>query len=261
MDPRAHARHAPDRTVLGDDAQRDPRRGPPPPARAQGSEDPRRHCHGGQDQPALLAGARRRQARRADTHPRRGRKLRRRPRLRAHQDRHRGARRQARRARLRGGSAERRHDPGHARARDRAAQVRRARHRHRHRRGCARHRRAAHLARHQLRHPVRHRSVRASHRPHRPRRARGGGGAVRGAARDAHAEDDRARDAPADHADRTAQQRGSLQPARGAVQAPGGRHAGQRGSGLLHGRGQRPRRGERDRCPRSRRGARLSRPT
>ncbi len=260
VDPRAHPGRAPDRAVLGHHAERDPRRRPPPPAQPAGNQDPRRHLDRGQDQPALLAGARGGQARRAHPHPRRRGELRRRDRVRAHQDRHRGTRRQARRARLRRRRAQRRHEPGPARARDRAAQERRARHRDRHRRGRARHRRAARLARDQLRHPLRHRGLCAPHRPHRPRRARGGGDPVRGAARDAHAQDDRARHPPADHPDRAAEQRGGHQPARGPVQAPGRRdHRGRR-TRLLHGRGQRPDRGERARDPRSRRCAGAARP-
>ena len=107
--------------------------------------------------------------RRPHAHPR-GRELRGHDRLRPHEERHRGARREAPRARLLGRRDQRRHRPGAARAHGQPAEVGQARHPGGH--GCrgARPRRRAHQPRGELRHPHRHRVVRAPHRPHRPRR-------------------------------------------------------------------------------------------
>ena len=65
---------------------------------------------------------------------------------------------------------QRRHPAGAARAHHRPAEGRQARHPGRHRRRRARPRRRADQPRAQLRHPARHRVLRAPHRPHRPRR-------------------------------------------------------------------------------------------
>ena len=88
-----------------------------------------------------------------------------------HQERHRGGRREAPRPRLLGRRDQRRHRAGAARAHRQPAEVGQARHPGGD--GCRgpRPRRRAHLARRELRHPDRHRVVRAPHRPHRPRRA------------------------------------------------------------------------------------------
>ena len=72
---------------------------------------------------------------------------------------------------LRRGRDQRRHRPGPARAHHQAAARRQARHPGRDRRRGARPRRGAHQPRGQLRHPDRHRVLRAPGRPHRARRA------------------------------------------------------------------------------------------
>ena len=107
--------------------------------------------------------------RRAHAHPR-GRELRGDDRLRPHQERDRDARREAARPRLSPRGDQRRRRPGAARAHRQPAEVGQARHPGRDRCRRPRPRRRAHQPRRQLRHPDRHRVVRAPHRPHRPRR-------------------------------------------------------------------------------------------
>ncbi len=121
---------------------------------------------------------------------------------------------QAAGARLRRRRDQRRHAAGAAREHHPAAQGRQDRHPGRHRRGRARPRRGAHQPRAELRHPLRHRKLRAPHRPHRPRRPQRRGDPVRHPARARHAARDRARHAPADRADGAAERRDGQRPAR-----------------------------------------------
>ena len=176
-----------------------------PPHRADPSEDPREVVLTRQDRAPprissrLLDGQRAAQARRAHAH-RRSRGVRRHAGVRAHQAVDRRSRRTAAGARLRGRRAERRHPAVDARADRRSAEGRQDRHPRRDRRGRARTRRRAHHARRQLRHALRHRVVRASHRPHGPRRPQRRGDPVHRAARAQPAAPDRTRHAPDDRA-------------------------------------------------------------
>ncbi len=125
--------------------------------------------HVGQHDAALPDGVVPAEGRRPDPHPR-GRELRGHDRLRPHQERDRDPRREAARPRLLGRRHQRRRRAGAARAHGQPAEVGQARHPRRHRRRRPRPRRRAHQPRRQLRHPDRHRVLRAPHRPHRPRR-------------------------------------------------------------------------------------------
>nr|WP_278260020.1 DEAD/DEAH box helicase [Nocardioides convexus] len=110
------------------------------------------------------------EGRRADPDPR-GRELRGRDRLRAHQERDRDARREACAP---AATAPPRSTATSCRPSASAPSTRlkdgKARHPGGHRRRGPRHRRPPHQPRLQLRHPHRHRGLRAPHRPHRPRR-------------------------------------------------------------------------------------------
>ncbi len=143
---------------------------------------------------ALHPGGRPAQDGRADPGAR-GRAVRGDDRLRPHQAGHRGGRRKAAGPRVFRGRHQRRHPAGATRADHRGAQGRQHRHPGRHRRGRPRSRRRAHLARAQLRHPARHRVLRAPHRAHRPGRAQRHRAAVRLPAGAPSAQGDREGDA------------------------------------------------------------------
>ena len=157
----------------------------------------------GQHRPAGADGVLPAEDRRAHAHPR-GRELRGRDRLRAHQARDRDAGREAAGPRLQRRRDQRRHRPAAARAHGQPAQGRQARHPRRHRRRGPRPRRRADQPRRQLRHPDRPRVLRAPDRSHRPRRSQRRGDLVRHPARALPAQVDREDHAPAADADAAA---------------------------------------------------------
>ena len=91
----------------------------------------------------------------------------------------------------------------------------------RHRCGRARPRRRAHRPRRELRRAVRHRILRASHRPHRPGRTQGRGDPVHRSARAQHAARHRARHAAGHRADESADGRRGQRAANRQVQDSG----------------------------------------
>jgi ATP-dependent RNA helicase DeaD len=115
------------------------------------------------------------------------------------------------------------------------AEGRQAGHPGRHRRGRARPGRGTHQPRAELRHPVRHRKLRAPHRPYRPRRPQRRGDPVRHPAREGHAAPDRARHPPADRD--AAAERGSGQRHRISKFSSASANARRRRPGLLRAAG------------------------
>ena len=205
VDPRADSGHEAGRPVLGDAAGPDPAHRAEAPARTGRGHGRQQDQHRHQHPAALLDRERRAQARRADAHPR-GRSLRRHARVHAYQavDRRTGG--AARGARVRCRGAERRHAAEGPRAHGGAHQGRTARHPGRDGRRRARSRRRANQPRRQLRRALRHRIVRASHRPHRTGGTQWRGDTLHHAARAQHAALHRAcdplatpADGPADH--------------------------------------------------------------
>ena len=239
-DARAEAGGALLRDVAGSHSQG--RRAPP--QRSRRGEDQDEDGHGRGRRPAVRRGARLRQARGADAHPR-GRGFRRDADLRPHAPGDGGAQREARSARARQRGAERRDDAGAARTHDRTAEERQARHRRRDRRRGARARRRARHPRRQLRRSARRRGLHPSHRPHGPSRPSRARDPVRDAARTAHAGGDRARDAPARGAHALAEPRGRRLSAFGAVQGQHHRGFGLAGSRVLRAARRELRRGAR----------------
>ncbi len=169
MDPRADAERAAGRPLLRHHAGGDPAHRAEAHARPAAAHHSEQGEHRAEDPPALLAGQRHAQARRAHAHARSG-ALRCDARLRAHQARDERPRGAARSARLQRRRAERGHPAAATRTHDHASQEWPARHRRRNRRGCTRARRRPHLARRQLRHSLRSGNVRSPHRAHGPRR-------------------------------------------------------------------------------------------
>ncbi|SYZ50612.1 hypothetical protein CPBF426_08570 [Xanthomonas arboricola pv. juglandis] len=221
------AGETPGGAVLGNHAAGDP------PHRADLSERPGRSHHRGQDHhlgqypPALLVGERPAQAGRADPHPG-SRAVRRHDHLRPHQGRHRRAGAEAAGTRHGRGGHQRRHAAGRPREDHCPAQGRQARHPGRHRRGRARPGRGARQPCAELRHPVRHRKLRAPHRPYRPCRPQWRRDPVRHPAREGHAAFDRARHPPADRRDAAAERGCGQRHPRGTVHDPHHRDPGRR---------------------------------